>query len=331
MIHDSQATLIEDFLGHCAPRPLPGRVLMCPPAYFDVVDVKNPHMEGQIGRVDRSAAAAQWQRVHDTFSQCGIEVREIVPTPGCEDMVFCANQTLAGIAARPVTDRSARAPGTDPREARSETGPPLCGPPLSSSSPGGARVCLLSNMRHESRQREVAAFAEWFRSEGYQIEAAPRGPRLEGSGDAIWHPGRGLIWGGHGHRSEPAAYERVAAVFGVPVLRLKLLSNRFYHLDTCFCAIDERTVLIDPRCFEPRGLALIRAVFERVIEAPPDEAEQGMACNATALLGRHVVIQRGNVQTTAALRGLGYEVHEVETGEFLKSGGSVFCMKMYLF
>lgn len=295
MVHDSPATLTPRFLQTCQSRPLPKRLLMCPPAHFDVIDVKNPHMEGQVGRVDRTAADEQWHALRAAFERCGVEVSEIAPTPGCEDMVFCANQTLVGIGR------------------------------------GGERICLLSNMRYASRQREVPAFEKWFAAEGYRVTPGPAGVGLEGSGDAIWHPGRGLIWGGHGYRTEPAAYPHVAETFGVPVLRLKLLSNKFYHLDTCFCAVDERTVLIDPRCFEPRGLELIRAVFERVVEVPPDEAEHGMACNATALLGRHVVIQRGNPRTVAALRGLGFEVHEVETGEFLKSGGSVFCMKMYVF
>ena len=147
---------------------------MCPPEHFDVIDVKNPHMEGQIGRVDRAVAAGQWRGVKSAFELCGAAVHTIAPTPGCEDMVFCANQTLVG-------------PG-----------------------PGGGRVCLLYNMRHASRQREVAAFADWFARDGYHIEAAPAAKCLEGSGDAIWHPGRGLIWGGYGHRTQPDAYETVA-------------------------------------------------------------------------------------------------------------------------
>lgn len=275
--------------------PFPSRLLMCPPEHFDVIDVKNPHMKGQVGRVDRGLAQRQWDELKRAIQACGVGIETIAPVAGCEDMVFCANQTFVGLDA------------------------------------AGSRICLLSQMRHPSRQREVPAFADWFAQHGYRVVAAPAVAMFEGSGDAIWHPGRGLIWGGYGHRSAAEAYGTVAATFDAPVIRLKLLSERFYHLDTCFCAIDERTVLIDPSSFEPRGLQLIRGVFERVIECPPAEAGSGMACNAAALLGKRVVIQRGNPLTTARLRELGYEVHEVETGEFLKSGGSVFCMKMLLF
>lgn len=292
---DSVEQLPADLLANCHPQPMPSRVLMCPPTYFDVIDVKNPHMEGQIGRVDRAGAENQWQAVRSAFERAGARVDLIDPQPGCEDMVFCANQTLVGLDA------------------------------------ASQRVCLLSRMKHPSRQREVPAFARWFEAAGYRVVDLPRPVGFEGSGDAIWHPGRGLVWGGHGHRTQAEAYEAVAETFGVPVIRLKLLSERFYHLDTCFCAIDEGTVLINPRSLEPRGLELIRAVFQRVVECPPDEADGGMACNATAIGGRHVVIQRGNRRTVAALRDLGYEVHEVDTTEFLRSGGSVFCMKMYVF
>jgi len=294
-VYDDVKDVPAGLLAQCRAQPLPSRLLMCPPEYFDVIDVKNPHMAGNIGRIDRAAARDQWDALRATFAQCGAAVELIEPVAGCEDMVFCANQTFVGLDAAEL------------------------------------RVCLLSRMTHASRQREVPAFARWFEAAGYQVSEAPGYLRFEGSGDAIWHPGRGLVWGGHGYRSEPGIYETVSDVFGVPVLRLRLLSDTFYHLDTCFCAIDERTVLIDPTALAPESLALVRHVFAEVIECPPDEARRGMACNATALGGRHVVIQQGNPRTVAALRQRGLEVHEVETGQFLKSGGSVFCLKMYVF
>ncbi len=275
--------------------PLPTRLLMCPPAHFDVIDVKNPHMQGNVGQVDRAAAAKQWSDLKSAFERAGATVDLIDPVPNCEDMVFCANQTLVGLDA------------------------------------AGRKLCLLSRMKHPSRQREVPAFAKWFAAAGYRVADLASTAGFEGSGDALWHPGRALIWGGHGHRTDPTAYEAVSAAFDIPVIRLKLLSDRFYHLDTCLCALDERTALINPLSFESRGLALIRAIFPQVIECPPREADQGMACNATAIGGKHVVIQKGNAQTVAALRAYNFTVHEVETTEYLKSGGSVFCMKMYVF
>lgn len=292
---DKSASLSSDFLAECAPMPAPQTVLMCPPTYFDVVDVKNPHMEGQIGAVNAEMARRQWDALVEAFERCGMRIERIEPLEGCEDMVFCANQTFVGL------------------------------------DDAGGRLCVLSQMLHESRQREVPAFAEWFEAHGYDVQHLPGEDIFEGGGDAIWHPGRGLIWGGYGFRTRPAAYEAISDFFGVPVVRLRLRDERFYHLDTCLCALDEQTAMIVEPAFDDEGIAMIRSLFARVLSCDPDEAAQALACNATALPGKQVIIQKGCVRAVAMLRDHGYQVHEVDTSEFLKSGGSVFCMKMFLF
>lgn len=294
-VYDHPDQLPADLLKSCRQMPIPNTMLMCEPIHFDVVDVKNPHMEGNIGNVDVKLARKQWEDVRDAFLKAGGKVELIPPVPDCEDMVFCANQTFVGLDAN------------------------------------GKNLCVLSQMKHESRQREVSAFGKWFGEHGYRVENIPTKIGFEGSGDAIWHPGRALIWGGSGFRTEPGVYPHVSEFFGAPVIRLELKSDRFYHLDTCFCAIDERTVLIHPGSMTPLGVAMIKAVFENVIECDDKEAKELMACNATALGGGHVIIQKGNVNSIATLRKLGYTVHEVDTSEYMKSGGSVFCMKMYVF
>ena len=211
-------------------------------------------------------------------------------------MVFAANQTFPGIDAR------------------------------------GARVCVTSHMRHPSRRREVPAYAAWFREHGYEVvDTVPASLFFEGCGDALWHPGRALIWGGHGERTSRDVYPALAKRFDAPVLALELSRPPYYHLDTCFCGVDERTVLVHPQALTASGMALVRRIFPRVIEVDADEASRSMACNAAAFPGDHVVIQSGARRTSAALRDLGYRVHEVDTSEFMKSGGSVFCLKMGVF
>lgn len=291
MIIETAADLPAEF----APRrmPLPRTVLMCPPDHFDVVDVKNPFMEGQAGAVDRARARVQWDAVGEAFRAAGVAVETIAPVAGCEDMVFCANQTFPGLDA------------------------------------AGRRVCVLSRMRHPSRQREVPAFRAWFASNHFEVVEADH--PFEGGGDAIWHPGHGLVWGGVGPRSDAAAYALVTETFDVPVILLPLAGEDFYHLDTCFCPLDGNTVLVYPPALTADGLALIGAVFERVIEVDEADARERFACNATACLGRTVIVQRGCTALRERLADLYYDVVEVETGEFLKSGGSVYCMKQWLF
>jgi N-dimethylarginine dimethylaminohydrolase len=265
-------------------------VLLCPPDHFDVVDVKNAFMRGQAGKVDRARARQQWEELAATFRAIGLSVDALTPTPGCEDMVFCANPSFTGLNRH------------------------------------GKRVAVLSLMKHPSRQREVAAHREWFLSHGYDVIESP--VLFEGGGDAVWHPGKRVLWGGHGQRSVPEAYPFLAMVFGVEAVPLELKTD-FYHLDTCFCPLDGKTLLCYPKAFTRAALALIKERFPRLVEATEADARDRFACNA-AVFGKHVVIQRGSTALEEKLRKLGFEVHPVETSEFLKSGGSVYCLKQWV-
>jgi N-dimethylarginine dimethylaminohydrolase len=274
----------------------PQRVLMCTPGSFDVVDVKNAFMEGNVGTVDRAEAVAEWEALRLAFEVAGHEVVTIDGAPGLEDMVFSANQALPGM-------------GED-----------------------GTPYVVLSHMLYPSRRREVPHFRDWFALRGYRILELPASVELfEGQGDAIWHPGKALLWGGYGHRTTLAAYEALSALVGVPVIALELAHTDFYHLDTAFCALAPDAVMIYPGAFTPEGRDLIAGVFDRIVEVDAREASEHFACNATALDARTVLIQRGADTTVAKLRADGFEPIEVETREFIKSGGSVFCMKMMIY
>ena len=68
-------------------------ILMCAPGHFDVAYVINPWMEQQTGKVDRSLAARQWERLRKTLTR--FTTLAFVPAaPGVPDMVFTANAGL---------------------------------------------------------------------------------------------------------------------------------------------------------------------------------------------------------------------------------------------
>ena len=273
--------------------PRPARVLMAKPDYFDVSYVINPHMQGNVGTVDSSVAADQWRTLRRAYESLSIPADTVRAVEGLPDLVFAANQTL---------------PYYDPTD--------------------GTRGVVLSRMASPERRDEVAHFARFFRSQGYEVTQLPD-PTLEfeGMGDALWHPGRHLLWGGYGFRTTPEAYEALAARLEVPVVGLRLVDERFYHLDTCFSLLDGQTVLVFPPALDGEAMAMIRHFFPRIIEAPEKEALELFACNAHCPDEQHVFIQRGCALTTDRLRAAGFEPVELDTDEFLKSGGSVFCLK----
>ncbi len=269
---------------------------MVTPTYFSVDYVINPHMNDNVGRVNQMEAQNEWDVLKKTFEQVGIDVHTIDGQEGLPDMVFCANQSLPCL--------------TD----------------------DGRKKVVMSIMHADQRKEEVPYIEQWYRQNGYEINHLDdtEVDDFEGCGDAIWHTGKRLLWGGYGYRSSVKAYDLVSEILDVPVIALELVDESFYHLDTCFCVLDEESALIYPEAFTDGGLKLIQSLFKNVIHASRYEATELFACNATCPDGSNVIIQQGCTDTNKNLRDAGFSVHEVSTYEYLKSGGSVFCMKMML-
>jgi len=276
--------------------PRPGKVLMVRPDHFDIEYVINPYMHDNLGSVDKQEALEQWKQIIRTYQSLGLEVDTLKGREGLPDMVFCANQSL------PYRD------------------------------PEGQQQVVMSIMYSDQRKNEVPYIEQWYRQQGYEIHYLDEEQinSFEGMGDALWHPGRRLLWGGYGYRTDQNVYPVISELYDVPVITLELISDYFYHLDTCLCLLDEKTAMIHPPAFTKQSLKLINHAFGTVIEADTTETRERMACNAVCPDGENVLIQEGCDKTSQKLVDAGYVVHQLNTDEFLKSGGSVFCMKMLL-
>ena len=286
------ASEIDFDLGDLATMDVPGRVLMARPDHFDVKYVINPHMAGNIGKVDAADARAEWDAIRREYESLGVDVAVVEGVAGLPDMVFCANQTL-------------------PYRLRD-----------------GSNGVILSRMHSAHRGPEVPHFDRFFSAKGYESISLPEEiGDFEGMGDALWHAGRCLLWGGYGFRSSLRAYEFLSDRLGVKIAVLRLDDPDFYHLDTCLSIINESVALVFPGALQQEGLGLITRLFTQVIEAPELEARELFACNAHSPDGQHVIIQKGCEETIRRLRAAGLTPIEVQTDEFLKAGGSVFCMK----
>ncbi len=283
-------------LGDLESMPAPGKVLVVNPSEFEVKYVINPHMEGHIGDVDKEAAFKEWTALRDGYKELGLYVHEIGGAKGYPDMVFCANQSLPNITKE------------------------------------GKKEVVMSVMHAPQRKGEVPHIQKVYEESSYEIVYLDeeKFTDFEGMGDAIWHFKKRLIWGGYGYRSTKDVYEHISETFKTPVVALELVDEKFYHLDTCLCVLNEETVLIYPKAFNEEGRALIRSLVPNVIEANTYEAVELFACNATCADGKNVFIQTGCKEANKAVEDAGFVVHEYDTNEYLKSGGSVFCMKMML-
>jgi len=264
-------------------------VLMCPPTFFDVREPKNPYMGIAI---DHVLAQHQWENLRRSLSDAGLKVELIDPVKGLDDMVFAANQVFVG------------------------------------EHPDLGRFIVPSRMRHASRQKEVAFYVQWFQERGYRvIEVDLAGEYLEGHGDLIWHPDHSRIWAGYGFRSTRCGVEKFTAAMdklGFPVTPLELVDEYCYHLDTCFCPLNQSSALIYRQALSAGSVDAIRNTFECIHELSREEALQFVG-NGIVANGRYIAPRvTDKISQILAKEGLIPVV--VDTSEFEKSGGSVFCM-----
>lgn len=184
---------------------------------------------------------------------------------------------------------------------------------------------VLSNFRHKERQGEVPGYRSWFKANGFETFELTSGT-FEGEGDALFAGNK--LFCGHGFRTAAGVFPEVASLLGVEkTIECELIDPRFYHLDTCFCPINERQALIFRGAFSERSLSAMESEIE-LLPVPEVDAVK-FACNAV-VLDKDIVVPAGCKETGKLLTSLGYTPHEVELSEFLKAGGAAKCLSLRL-
>ncbi len=188
------------------------------------------------------------------------------------------------------------------------------------------RRAVLSRFHHAERAGEESHWRAALEGLGFVVHEVSSQLSFEGAGDALFLGEHlFLAWG---FRTDRAAHAEVAALLDVESTSLQLADPRFYHLDTCFCPLDERSALIAPKAFSPESYELVRARVPRLIEVSPAVAA-GFACNAMPVHGR-VISSIASQELSAPLSGLGFGVLPLPVDEFMKSGGGVRCLSLPL-
>jgi N-dimethylarginine dimethylaminohydrolase len=297
----------------------PRSYLMCPPEHFAVSYAINPWMRPD-EPADAGAAMAQWERLRQVYLYLGHSVSVIDPVPGLPDMVFAANGAT-------VVD------GT----------------------------VLGVRFRHPERAAEARAYLDWFRMRGWPSVHVPEFVN-EGEGDILvagavfpqptspdrppgfpqptspdrppgfpqpTNPGRPpVLIAGYGFRSDVEASGELARVFGRPVVSVRLVDPRFYHLDTALCVLDSSTAMYYPAAFDDAGRAALASVFGELIEAKDEDAEV-LGLNAVSD-GYHVVLAAEATGLARQLASRGFSPVPVNMSELRKAGGSAKCCTLEL-
>jgi len=187
-------------------------------------------------------------------------------------------------------------------------------------------------MGTSERSGEVEFVKDFFENHGIETKVLPEQVKcLEGTGDALWHHGMDLLWVGHGFRTSYDAVEYLGVGLDLAVAPLKLVDESFYHLDTCMSILDSKTVAWIPKAFSEESQEIIDNFFPVTIEVPYDEGLSKLSCNCWSMDGKNVLLPEGAEALKAKLEKHNFIVHALPSGEFLKAGGSLFCMKLAFF
>ena len=271
--------------------------LVVDPHHFDVSYAINPWMQPKVW----DAAPQRFKKAsRDAFSDltqaleaAGAHVEIMTGFPGAPDLVFPAN---AGV----VLDGRA----------------------------------VLSRFRHPQRQVEEeinrvgfeALKARGLVSEVIQLEAGYH----EGAGDFIWDPIRSLFWAGFGPRSDLTGTEAMARQFGKPTIQLELATDRFYHLDTCFCVLSGGEILYYPPAFTADALDALRNTVAADLLIEASDADATRFCVNAVCIDRTVIMAKAEDRLRSVLAERGYSPSEVDLAPFILSGGGAYCMTLRL-
>ena len=184
------------------------------------------------------------------------------------------------------------------------------------------RIFVRGNFRYKERKGEEDIFSSWFRKKGYIVRIVEPPFCFEGEGDAL-QMGEELYTGFH-FRSDVEAHDAVSGFLKMSYFALELTDKRFYHLDTCFMPLDEKSALVFLSAFETYAQLVLIENIPDLIRVPEEEALR-FACNAV-VLGKDVILPEGCPQTVKELESRGFHVYSLAFGEFIKAGGAAKCL-----
>ncbi|HZV33817.1 MAG TPA: TIGR00300 family protein [Verrucomicrobiae bacterium] len=189
---------------------------------------------------------------------------------------------------------------------------------------------VLSRFLHRERQGEEAPFKKWFTKQGFEVFELPPDLPFEGAGDALMDRAGACLWAGYGFRSELDSHPHLARWLNIEVISLRLIDPRFYHLDTCFCPLEDGWLLYYPQAFDAYSNRLIeqRVPAEKRLTVGEADAVR-FACNAVNI-GKNIFVNQFSADLRARVEAAGFEIIETPLSEFMKAGGAAKCLTLRL-
>jgi N-dimethylarginine dimethylaminohydrolase len=188
----------------------------------------------------------------------------------------------------------------------------------------------VARFAYSERAAEADSFRAWFGTHGFETH----GSLVTNEGEGDFAVVGGVILAGFGFRSTLESHRDLARIFGREVLSLRLVDERFYHLDVALTVLDS-DALDGPARIAYLPSAFDEASQELLAERFPDsilvsESEAAILALNSVSDGRNVVVAEAAVDYIRDLAAAGYTPVPVDLSELLKGGGGVKCVTQEL-
>lgn len=148
----------------------------------------------------------------------------------------------------------------------------------------------------------------------------------EGEGDLLVVAD--TILGGHGFRTSIEAHAEVSALFDREVVSLRLVNERFYHLDTALTVLPDDNIAYLPDAFDATSQAELARRFPDALRVAAQDANV-LGLNSFGVSDAMMV---SSAATTFPdqLRDRGQRVVGIDLGELMLGGGGIKCCTLEL-
>lgn len=186
---------------------------------------------------------------------------------------------------------------------------------------------ILPHFKFKERQGELPYYTKWFEENGFTIAntITDETPYYEGAGDSLLAGNK--LFAGYGFRSDRKFYEEADFFDHSQIILCELADPYFYHIDTCFCPLNEKIAMWYPPAFTKETQKKIENEIELIAVEEP-EAKQ-FACNAV-VLNQKVILPAGCEKIKSDLEKIDFEAIPCDVSEYIKAGGACKCLTLRL-
>jgi len=271
-------------------------ILMCEPKAFAVNYEINPWMNFNIGKVNYFVAYKQWENLYKILQNLNVNLVVMRNQPkDLPDLVFTANAAL-------VINGNA----------------------------------LISHFAYKERQSESILYNDFLRTLQFKTDTyfIDNDIYFEGAGDALLEKHKNILVLGYGFRTEKKAYNYVKNFLEkvspkTELIHAELINPDFYHLDTCFCPLDNGYIIYYPEAFSKKTLNEFNKKFENKLIPLSKEDAMLFGCNAVSV-DNNLVLNKASKELKTKLQNIGVKVLESSLDQYILSGGSAKCLTLEL-